>query len=324
VTIDNEGVICNLLDSCELCSGRGVTLYLDLKDNLFTAPGVWNICQCAACGLLWSNPQPRPDQIGKLYRTYYTHSVGASLSSKPFKSTGGGRIIKAILAKTFFWKPHVFKTDNFHLQGLRPGTLLDVGCGSGDFLAAAAKDGWKCYGIDFDTAAIAAANGRDGVSAEVGELIEKRYSAKSFDAIVLNNVIEHVWNPVETVAECHRILRPDGRLVMITPNADSYGHRIFKQYWRGLEPPRHLFIYNHRTILSLAKMAGFSHSSAFSSSGGSTGEAMLNASADLAKKAGRSVSLSAAAIPSLIKKETILGIFGRPRGEWIVLIGTKS
>src|SRR2546429_421611 len=60
---------------CYVCGGRGTLLYEDLNDRLFGAPGVWNVKRCPnpACGLLWLDPMPDEEDIGKAYAEYYTH-----------------------------------------------------------------------------------------------------------------------------------------------------------------------------------------------------------------------------------------------------------
>jgi 2-polyprenyl-3-methyl-5-hydroxy-6-metoxy-1,4-benzoquinol methylase len=321
---DNAGVSCSSSIQCGICGSKGRRLYNDLSDNLFNAPGVWNLLQCtdASCGVLWCDPMPRADQIGKLYTDYYTHAATAPRSEN-YKSKGVSRLLKTFLATLLFWRSDAYRSDNLHLQGMKPGKLLEIGCGNGDFLAAASKDGWHAHGIDFDSSAIEAAQKIEGISARVGELAACNYSAQSFDAIVMNNVIEHLWNPKETLSECFRILRSPGRLVVVTPNTDSTGHKTFGRDWRGLEPPRHLFLYNRTSLLRLAQNAGFTKLLAFSSSGGTTGLQMFQASAALSQKSGRLPALSPSDFPAAIRNETAGSLLGKMTGEWLVLIAKK-
>ena len=241
--IDNAGVACTPRPACIGCGKPGDLLHAGLTDTLFTAPGVWSLRRCVACGLGWLDPQPRASEIGKFYAGYWTHDAADPIAAAPHGSGGLRRAIKAVLATLLFWRSVTFRGGLMHLQGLAPGRLLDVGCGNGQFLATAAAVGWNATGIDFDEQAVAAARRLPGVRAEVGDLMDQAFPAAAFDAIVLNNVIEHVPDPVATFAECARLLRPGGRLVMITPNLDALGHRAFGPDWRGLEPPRHLHVF---------------------------------------------------------------------------------
>jgi 2-polyprenyl-3-methyl-5-hydroxy-6-metoxy-1,4-benzoquinol methylase len=130
----------------------------------------------------------------------------------------------------------------------RPGgNLLDVGCGRGDWLAFMSERGWWCEGVEPDPAAAEAAS-RQGVRVHTGTLDEQQFQDNSFDAVSLCHVLEHVPNPVDLLRECKRILRPGGRLVMVTPNSEGLGIRVFGADWRGLEPPRHLHLFNIPTL----------------------------------------------------------------------------
>jgi 2-polyprenyl-3-methyl-5-hydroxy-6-metoxy-1,4-benzoquinol methylase len=320
--VENEGVICSPAELCEVCGSSGKIIHSNLRDSLFSAPGVWSISRCAddACGLVWSSPRPLPDQVGKLYSTYYTHGT-PELMPENYRSKGSSRVLKSILAKTFFWKSAAFQTDLLHLQGARVGRLLDVGCGSGEFLGVAAMEGWDCEGLDFDPEAVSAANKLPGVRARTGELISASYAASSFDAIVMNNLIEHVWNPKQIIAECHRILAPGGRLVVITPNTDALGHTIFERSWRGLECPRHLFIFNRNSLTKLSVLAGFKKKTVFSSPGDYV--SMLQASLDMAKRTGHDVQAVASDFRKIGIKEALGGLLGQSRGEWVVMVAQK-
>ena len=83
-------------------------------------------------------------------------------------------------------------------------------------------------------------------------------AGESFDAVVMNHVIEHVHDPVELLVEARRLLKQDGVLVLITPNAESQEHRIFGASWYSLDPPRHLHIFSPRSLSKLARLSGFS------------------------------------------------------------------
>ena len=312
---NNAGVICSSVQNCDLCASQGEALYAGLTDRLFGAPGEWNIFQCtnSNCGLLWCDPRPGKDEIAKLYLNYYTHS-----SPELHKKGPGKRLktsLKKLLATIFFWRAPAFLTDNLHLQSFEPGSLLEIGCGNGQFLLGALASGWEVQGIDFDKKAIEAAKSRLGSSVRQGELIACRFDGEKFDAIVMNNVIEHIWNPIDTVTECARVLRPGGHLIMITPNSESDGHRLFRRTWRGLEPPRHLFIYSRRSLKLLAKLTGFAESLIFSSAGGATGVSMLGASAPDNFPANR--------LKQIIRMEAVKAIFGSMSGEWAVAIFSK-
>jgi SAM-dependent methyltransferase len=62
---------------------------------------------------------------------------------------------------------------------------------------------------------------------------------------------------VRLLQECHRLLKTGGRFVGMTPNARGLGHRLFRDHWRDLDPPRHLYVFTPQALRSLIERAGF-------------------------------------------------------------------
>jgi 2-polyprenyl-3-methyl-5-hydroxy-6-metoxy-1,4-benzoquinol methylase len=143
------------------------------------------------------------------------------------------------------------------LDEIRPGKLLDVGCGDGEFLNLMRGAGWAVDGIDFDSEAIENAKRKYGLELRHGVLGNFEFAENSFDAITLKHVIEHVPDPIGLLREVRRILKTDGRMTVVTPNSLSFGHSHFKEYWFGLDPPRHLQVFSAKGIASCAERAGF-------------------------------------------------------------------
>jgi len=249
-------------------------LYEGLIDRLFQAQGKWNIRRCTnpECGLLWLDPFPVDSDLGEAYESYYSHEDAP-------KHAGSRASITARLR--WFVKFGYFASDDHQppQAGVLPkclkraaclafpplisylpleskGTLLDVGCGDGDLIQAMQDYGWNVAGVDPDPAAVQFAC-RRGLDVRLGSLMDQRYRSCSFDAIILNHVIEHVPDPILVLKECHRILKPEGRLIMATPNVGGWFHRKFRQNWVHLDPPRHLFLFRMGTLVELVRRSGF-------------------------------------------------------------------
>jgi SAM-dependent methyltransferase len=272
--------------NCCLCGALGEPLYNGLTDRLFDAPGEWNLKRCSDsnCGLLWLDPMPLEEDIGIAYRTYFTHAApeGAPPPLPPrrrrraaefFRSAyrawrfnygdGAGKPFRWLLALPILFSR--IECDGLdiplrYLAATPRGRMLDVGCGDGSIVKLAQDLGWHAEGVDVDPEAVKKAR-RKGLTVRQGKIERQGYPADSFDLVLMNHVIEHVHDPLGTLTEIRRVLRPGGVAVVTTPNAGSWGHRRFGRYWRGLEPPRHLHIFNGHNLCALTKSAGLAGAS---------------------------------------------------------------
>jgi 2-polyprenyl-3-methyl-5-hydroxy-6-metoxy-1,4-benzoquinol methylase len=214
--------------------------------------------------------------MGKLYLSYYTHQ-----DAPPRRATLLRRIVdelrkvyleerygyigkratawRRMLALLLYLYPGgraEADVSVMYLPASSRGRLLDVGCGSGLFLQRMRKLGWDVEGIDPDASAVENAR-RKGLKVGLGRLKNYQYPPESFDVLTMSHVIEHVEDPHQHLKECHRILNPSGLLILTTPNVESWGHRLFRDSWRGLDIPRHLFIFTLSSLRQLTQSAGF-------------------------------------------------------------------
>jgi len=247
------------VQACPLCGAPGRARFLGLPDRLYQAPGQWTVAECveSGCGLLWLDPMPLPEDLGLAYRGYFTHAdAGASRVRRVALALHRG--VNALPAA---WSGLARQRRLMEVMFLDPqpqGRLLDVGCGDGSFLNSMRRRGWQVEGVDFDPAAADQARRRYQLTVHVGDLAQAKLSAETFDAVTLRHVIEHVPDPVAVLAECRRLLRSGGRLVVVTPNTESWGLERFQADWMGLDPPRHLHLFAARSLAACARRAGWS------------------------------------------------------------------
>ena len=248
---------------CYLCNAPGMPLYEGLQDRLFGAPGIWNFKRCPTlgCGLMWLDPIPLEEEIGKAYAKYYTHAETAKRETGPTHVRGKGASLLFSLANPINHERE--RLSLMCLDGVKPGKLLDVGCGNGVRLARLRSLGWNVVGQDIDPQAVTYAHQTLGLEVYLGDLKDIGFPEMSFDAITLNHVIEHAYDPVALLKECRRLLKAGGQLVLVTPNSASFAHKHFGVSWRGLEPPRHIHVFSPKTLSVAATRAGLtvSHSS---------------------------------------------------------------
>ena len=246
--------------NCLLCGEPGTILHSNLRDRLFSAPGIWHVKQCMqqSCGLIWLDPSPLPEDLGLAYQSYYTHTQTApgtlAIIYKVCKSAYSAVIEAPCLLTGLSIERRRFV--RMLLGNIAPGRLLDVGCGDGAFLHLMAQAGWHCLGIDFDAAAIESGQKKYGLDLRVADFQAAQFDGGGFDAITMRHVIEHVPDPFACLDKCRRLLKPHGRLVLTTPNARSLGHKKFGGNWRGLEPPRHLYIFSPALLRECARRVG--------------------------------------------------------------------
>ncbi len=273
VSRDNEGIAVEEAAVCPLCGHVGAVLYSGLRDRYWAAPGMWGFRRCGDCAHIWLDPRPLPAEIGRLYASYFTHGV-----EWPDPLRGDGfwpRCLRGVLEA--FGYRGVARDSNERLVGqlcrfLPPlwdeceqrvrsvpgpprGTLLDVGCGDGAYLAVMKRLGWDVRGLEPDPRAVQVARER-GLDVIEDTIEEAPLSADAFDAITMSHVIEHVSDPVATLVAVRRALRPGGLVVVLTPNVESWGHALFGPAWFHLDPPRHLHLFSSKNLLAVVERAG--------------------------------------------------------------------
>ena len=243
-------------------------MILGAKDILFGIRGTYCYYSCINCSSLWVNPRPADEEIPGLYMNYYTHSKPKSLlvndkhSAK--KSIRSASVLLSL--RTYWGYEHLGQNLQSGLKGFlcwllsvspgsrsrsgelvkfvpfkKAGRLLDVGCGSGDYLLSMKELGWNCVGLEPDPNAVksgiqAGLDIREGLPSEITVMNEK------WDAITMSHVIEHVQSPPKALEDLCSALQDDGRLVSISPNPESTLAKIFKNHWIHLHPPHHLVI----------------------------------------------------------------------------------
>ncbi|MBK9794917.1 MAG: class I SAM-dependent methyltransferase [Holophagaceae bacterium] len=232
-------------------------------------------CENLSCGLLWLDPAPFRDDLHLAYQQYLTHESPQLLSSGrkrlesyveraclqrwlnyPFGLSAAHTLFGSVLAMITPAGIDGFMSSAMFLHHpIGNRRLLDVGCGDGTFMARMRSFGWIPEGVDFDPIALDQAKAK-GLTVFEGGIATLKQMEAPFDAIVLSHVIEHLPNATEVIRQCEKLLAPGGCLALLTPNSESLGFRIFHENWRGLEPPRHLCIYNQRILTNMIIDAG--------------------------------------------------------------------
>jgi 2-polyprenyl-3-methyl-5-hydroxy-6-metoxy-1,4-benzoquinol methylase len=348
----NEGIGTEGVPTCLVCGTPGIPLYSDLKDRLFGAPGKWAFFQCTICQMAWLNPRPLAEELEKVYRTYYTHteeewghrpgSLRTKIRRGIYSAVKGYERLAdgghwSLIGRVLYALPplrELAALGTMCLQGAEKGKLLDVGCGNGEFLSLMRDAGWDVIGVEPDASAARFARERRGVPAFVGTLESAPFADATFDAITLKHVIEHVRDPVGLLAICRRLLKPQGRVVAVTPNIRSLGHEVFGECWRGLEPPRHAHVFSPAALRICFERAGLhvreervsAQGAAWMWAASMAIKRSNGIAVHLPKKSGfRSLrQLFRRLSPSALMLQVREGVSQQTRGEELVLVGSPG
>jgi 2-polyprenyl-3-methyl-5-hydroxy-6-metoxy-1,4-benzoquinol methylase len=186
--------------------------------------------------MLITYPQPSLENLGKYYESedYISHTDGKrSLFEKAY------HFIKGIALKN--------KLELINSQQPNKGSILDIGAGTGDFLAVAKENGWKTVGVEPSDKARAIALKKAVSFVEDTSGLESH----SFDVITMWHVLEHVPNLDNQIKELKRLLKPSGTLIVAVPNFKSFDAKHYGTFWAAYDVPIHFWHFSKRAIKML-------------------------------------------------------------------------
>jgi len=222
---------------CNLCRQGG-------PRKLFEREGIW-LVQCPKCGLVYTYPFPAANELKRLYDADYIRGLP------------GGEGLEADsewVLDPLSWEAARMR---YATAGVRGKRLLEVGCATGQFLAALKQQGWEVWGVEFNGQAAAAAARRLSARVLGGDFMGANLPEEYFDTVTLFHVIEHVLDPRQTVQKIRSVLRKNGRLVLETPDIGSRRARKLGPRWPSVKPGEHLYYFDQNSLHNLLESAGF-------------------------------------------------------------------
>jgi ubiquinone/menaquinone biosynthesis C-methylase UbiE len=210
-----------------------------------TSPDTFLAVQCPSCDLVYLDPRPKESDFGRIYPDDY-HAFDFSPEQFGLVHRVRRRLEARRLVRYVGSVPSAAR-------------IIDVGCGDGFHLSLLAEFGqptWTVEGVDVDERALDAAR-RRGLTVHAGHIEELQLDAGSYDVAIMIQTIEHVVDPPSVLSAIARILKPGGRLVIVTDNTGSLDYRLFRRrHWGGYHFPRHLNLFNKKSIDLVTRKSG--------------------------------------------------------------------
>ncbi len=218
---------------CPVCHNEGFSAW--------GAVGRFTIQQCCGCGLGVTTPFPGREEQETANRQLYSleQRIAAYQARHGFFVARYRRQLRAIRS---------FK---------QTGRLLDIGCNIGIFLNEARRSGFDVAGVELNSDCAGYARSSLGLDVRSEYLEEAGFSGSSFDVVTMYDVLEHVPDLYGILAEVRRILKPDGLLVVQSPNIDSVMADATGSAWSWLSPPDHLYHFTPASLTTLIGYTGF-------------------------------------------------------------------
>lgn len=187
--------------------------------------------------MLTTFPQPKGAELASFYESsdYISHTDStASFTDKLYQ------IVKGHALKNKLKLVNSFQTEERN--------LLDVGCGTGEFLLTCKNNGWNVVGVEPNKNAKKLAETKLEVDIK-NDILD--LGNNQFDVITLWHVLEHVPDLQGYIVKLKQLLKPNGVLVIAVPNFKSYDALHYKQFWAAFDVPRHLWHFSKSAIQKL-------------------------------------------------------------------------
>lgn len=229
--------------ACPVCNSGDISHYLRCSDH-FLSRDEFDLFKCSSCGFIFTQDHPDEKNSGKYYESdeYASHNDNKGIS---------GILYNASRKIMFRKKLRLIRK----VAGLNNGRLLDIGSGSGHFLAGMKNAGWDTSGIEINEKARKQSASKFGLEVLEPHLIST-LKQECFDCITLWHVLEHFHDPFTYTNEIRRLLKPGGVCIVALPNCSSYDALHYGAYWAAYDVPRHLWHFNSDTFMKFSAKAG--------------------------------------------------------------------
>ena len=225
--------------SCPVCRlAAGVSYQFCRNDD-------YRIHRCRDCDVEFVFPQPSDEVLSSIYTESYF------IGSEDEKTAQMVADIKRATA-------NLYLDVVTRVMNGQTSRLLEIGCGSGDFLIEASRRGFTVEGIEYSEHAAAVANSRLGEKpVVVGTPDTVEISPATYDIVAAFDVIEHLRDPKTSIEKFRLVLKPGGLIAIVTPSLDSWSRQLLGRHWMEYKR-EHITYFSERSLRRLLESAGFS------------------------------------------------------------------
>ncbi len=227
------------IEKCPICNHSDFHFWRKGVDHN-VSNDTFKVVECSACGFRFTNPRPSESTIGNYYKSsnYVSHSGT--------KKGVINKIYHIVRNKAIQSKEQLIAKNCSYSER----KLLDIGCGTGDFLAYCKTKNWHVLGLEPDEDARKIALNSHQITIHSLDYLTS-IPDESFDVITMWHVLEHVYNLNEDIEQYKRILKPGGTLIVAVPNCSSHDADHYNEHWAALDLPIHLYHFQPKNIEQL-------------------------------------------------------------------------
>ena len=233
---------------CKICNTKTYLFIGGIFDDRHGYPGRFDIYRCPQCDFYSTHPEPTGPELDRLYTDFYPRK-GLSPDQVQAMVTP----LASLKDRLSVWAKGNHNTCHFYSKpGMR---VLDYGCGVGVSLIEINNLGAEAFGIEVDENVGPIAEALN-LKIHIGSLESMPYPDHYFDLITLNQVIEHIPDPVQFLKALKAKLKQDGKIMLSFPNANSLTRKMFGRRWLHWHVPYHLNHFSKKSTEFLLKQAG--------------------------------------------------------------------
>ncbi len=231
------------LKKCPACASVNIEKFIETED-FFLSKETFSLSKCRNCQLVFLNPRPDSDELIKYYQSdqYISHH---SEGLNPF-----------VALYRYLRERNISYKYNLITKLVKYGSLLDIGCGTGEFLNYFSLKNWQVKGVEPDLDARKHAKAEFGLDV-YDENMLNGFNDETFDVVTMWHVLEHVLDVNQRVKTVNKLLKKDGIFVVAVPNYLSWDAAHYNRFWAAYDVPRHLYHFSPNALINLVEKFNF-------------------------------------------------------------------